>query len=119
MVLVCEAAPHSGLSPGVWGSDRVLLFCSFSVAEACWQSEEEMGLYSWPRSTHPSPQPPPQDSLGTLLPCRALKPKLLLTPKRTSISLIEDMVSSTEAPEEGGDGEQENESKWGHMKVGG
>jgi len=36
----------------------------------------------------------------------ALVPKLLLTPKRTSVYL--DMLASREAPEEKGDGEQEN-----------
>jgi len=52
--------------------------------EACWQSEEEIELYSWPPSTHPYPAPP-QGSLGRLVPCRTLTPKPLLTPKRTSV----------------------------------
>jgi len=125
MVLACGTAPPSGLSLGGWGVGS-----GFSVSvslpwwcarrgEAFWQSEEEIWLYSWPRSTHPHYAPLPQDSLyrnTTTLP----RPNAETSshPQKI-IRVVEDILASREAPEEKGDGEQENEYKWGRLRVGG
>jgi len=87
---------------------RVFLFCFFSRGEACWHSEEKIGLYSWPRSTRPYPEP---DSLGTLLYTLSRPNTETSSHIKTNIRVVEDILASREAPEEKPDMEQESESK--------
>jgi len=83
--------------------------------EERWQSEQDIGLYSWPRSTRASRTTTARLSRNTTTLSRP-NTETSSQPKQ-NIRVVEDTLASREAPEEKGDGEQENESKWGRLSV--
>ena len=62
-----------------------------------WQSEEEVGLYSWPRSTYPIPHHTTRLSRNTSTLSRP-DAETSSHPKK-NIHVVEDMLARKEAPE--------------------
>jgi len=115
MALACGTAPPSGLILGDWELDRVSVSVSFPW-RCAWRGEVLAGGGGGDRvvflaSLNP---PPPSSRIATTRLSRNTTTLSLPNAETSShpkknIRVVEDMLASREAPEEKGDGAQENE----------